>query len=236
MKTQQTFKVVMLPTEKAENCIAMYHNNKISYTTELLTKAYRDSANIKVFQLYIISDDEIKEGDWVYDNYRKVLLQAIDKANTTFFNMSLHRYKKIVATTDKSLTKIDKTGIAFETEYLLPQIPESFIQAYIKSYNESKVIEEVDLEIESEYVKGNYSNICCRCKKEFMWTDKLGFVCNDCANTRIKTRPDNTVIVHQSKMYSRDEVIEILNKYNLDNTGNNWDEFINVDEWSKEHL
>ncbi len=93
--------------------------------------------------------------------------------------------------TDKSLKVTDL--ISDKYAIYIPQIPESFIQAYIKSYNEGKPITEVDLEME-EFTDGNG-----------MFRSKRLF--------QPRTRPDNTVIIHQSKMYTREEVIAFAKKY-----------------------
>jgi len=59
---KKTHKVVMLATEKASNlCLA---DTKLV----LIKEAKYNLSNIKVQHLYIISDDEIKEGDWWYKN------------------------------------------------------------------------------------------------------------------------------------------------------------------------
>lgn len=182
---KNTFQVVMLPTEKVSPLLI---SKEINTKNQLIfAKNYdfdlfdhnKNFRHINKQHLYIISDDEIKKGDWVYDNYRKAILQAIDNANTVFFNMSLHRYEKIVATTDNSIN----------VDYPIKEIPESFIQAYIKAYNEGKPITEVDLETEPTENYDDLSNI---------------------GIFKIKTRPDNTVIVHQSKLYTKDEVHNLM--------------------------
>lgn len=103
--------------------------------------------------------------------------------------------KKIIASTDKSLVS-----------YGVKLIPESFTQAYIKAYNEGKSITEVDLEME-------LSNLA---------NDFIGNQFGDNIQ-KLKTRADNTVIIHQSKTYTRDEVIKII--YECDFSGlmtNDW--------------
>ena len=165
---KKTHKVVMLPTEKASRIHLA--NNKLIYGKELFT----DGLTGRNQHLYIISDDEIKEGDWYYSPETKQV-----------YNQSNHETslpcKKIVATTDTSLKVTDL--ISDKYAVYVPQIPESFIQAYIKAYNEGKPITEVDLEMDCDHNQ---------------MPNKVIDI--------IKTRPDNTVIIHQSKMYSRDEV------------------------------
>lgn len=171
MKTSKTYKLIMHPTEKATR---LWINGKrqLNYGAEAMA-----STNNIGQHLYIISDDEIKEGDkgWLFEDGRIKSVCRFDCTNG--LGGIRPTDKKIVATTDITL------GDIFHPD--LPQLPESFIQAYIKAYNAGKPITEVDLEV----VPG-----VCVGEPDFV----------------IKTRPDNTVIVHQSKMYSRDEVNKLL--------------------------
>jgi hypothetical protein len=64
----------------------------------------------------------------------------------------------------------------------IPAIPTAFVEAYIKAYNEGNTITEVALEYEENY----HSN-------------------ND-AYCIIKKRPDNTVIVHPVRLFTRYEM------------------------------
>lgn len=165
---KKTFKVVMLTTEKAGRI-------SLSNDGEYL---YPDDRAKNNQHLYIISDDEIKEGDWYIDD-TNLVRQSIT-SDKDYWNRRKD-YKKIVATTDKLI--FNNQGL----QQYLPQLPESFIQAYIKAYNEDKPITEVDLLCE-EVGNKEYDGIP-------------------------QTRPDNTVIVHQSKMYSRDEVEKLIHLY-----------------------
>ena len=171
MSTFKKAKVVILPTNEAKGdfskeriypCLLKY---SWMFDKEGKGKLIFIDSNIRtptqLQNLYIISDDEIKEGDWVYDDYKKCLLQAIDKANTTFFNMSLHKYKKIIATTDTSLDKyiwkqtnkkskpynvqqnIETTKKVFIS---LPQPSQQFIEKYIEEYNRGNIISDVLVE------------------------------------------------------------------------------------------
>jgi len=190
---KKTFKVVILSTNKIEDSQLMLQgsNKKLSISHPNCHNV--NSNNIWQGQhLYILSDDEIKEGDWVYDNYRKALLLAPNKNNVDFFNMTSNRYKKIVTTTDKSLyyESTKDIGIKLKGLQQLAQLPESFIKAYIKAYNEGNPITEVDLELEANTLLEDGDDL------SQMW--------------KIKTRQDNTVIIHQSKMYTKNEVVELL--------------------------
>lgn len=177
---KKTFKVVMLPTEN-RGALTLRINKP-----ELIINYSSPDNKFWINQhLYILSDDEIKEGDW-YINSGGCLFQAKNY-------LSLNTDKKIVATTDKSIGYTDRRVSPVPNFCDYPQLNESFIQAFIKAYNDGKPITEVDLEMED---KGGYRQ------------DSM----NGCWISKwiIKTRPDNTVIVHQSKMYSRDELFELL--------------------------
>lgn len=162
---KKTFKVVMLSTEKASPLFDK--KGQLEYNINPPLHGIRD-LGWKYQHLYIISDDEIKEGDWYMNKFGRLSIKVIgDKSN--------EGDKKIVATTDKSLeitvySKYISTVEGKNTRYKqLPQLPESFTQAYIKAYNEGKPITEVDLEMEYNKLYPMVEN----------------------NNLIIKTRPDN---------------------------------------------
>ena len=170
---KKTVKVVMLPTEKASN-IALGLNN-ILISTILTSNIQNRNDDFINQHLYLISDDEIKEGDWFIGQISNQVYQA--RSN----NKANWKGKKIIATTDNSIN----------VNYPIAEIPESFIQAYIKAYNEGSPITEVTVEYEETT---DYS--------------KMGR--DLCINRTFtpKTRAGNTVIIHQSKLYTRDDMIK----------------------------
>jgi len=178
---KKTVKVVMLATEKATS-ISILQSGKLWYATD-------DRVTLNHQHLYLISDDEIKEGDWV------TTCGAINDGTVSIAKYEkdlLGVGKKIIATTDKLAS-----GKCMEDRCLLhpcdgkcclPQIPESFIQAYIKAYNEGNPITEVNVSYEeTPRTPGS---------KDTIWV--------------VQTRADNTVIIHQAKMYTKDEVVKLL--------------------------
>ena len=191
--------VIMLPAEKATDCLGLIKcikDRKAMFPEDDckigdIGFGVNISEGVKEYwqkqHLYLISDEEIKECDWYYYNYN------IFKCNSKQERDDCHRMKlkRVAATTDEYLHI--KTGVGATTiEELrdVPKIPESFIKAYIKAYNEDKIITEVDLEIE-EYDE-------CILNKGFDYKSK------------IKTREDGTVIIHQSKTYIKAEIIELM--------------------------
>lgn len=124
---KKTHKVILIPCEDKQGSLHISNGDQ---------------------HLYFISNDEIKEGDWYYDTNHN----AIGK-----YDSSAQIGKKIVATTDKSLNdniKPQNREFVKALNSIIPEIPESFIQAYIKSYNDGKAIEEVDLEMDISNCKG----------------------------------------------------------------------------------
>ena len=68
MSTFKKAKVIMLPTNKPSKL-----GNLATYQGHSLAKVIKEGVNpinsaIQFWNLYIISDDEIKEDDWVYEN------------------------------------------------------------------------------------------------------------------------------------------------------------------------
>lgn len=126
--------LVMLPTENKSNI--WLRQGKLEVNSSA-------SSRINPQHLYITSDDEIKEGDWVLTPEGKIL--QFGQVGTY-----LSKDKKIIATTDSSLTV--PTDIEERKDVLydnsLPQIPESFIKKFVEEYNKGNVIKEVMVEYE----------------------------------------------------------------------------------------
>jgi len=189
---KKTVRVVMLPTTKSNkdgdivlNDAKILEPNQVRLAQLNVLTVYSDQPCTNQ-HLYLISDDEIKEGDWYIATDIKSVIQC-NKVTTYIHGGSTQSpkdlAKKIIATTDNSIN----------VNYPIAEIPESFIQAYIKAYNERSPITEVAVEviIGQGQENGETTSI-----KEW-----------------IKTRSDNTVIIHQAKMYTRDEVVSKLLLY-----------------------
>lgn len=119
--------VVLLATNKKSNLLIVYSD--VEKTNSKLTLNGFKNDNYKEYQhLYFLSDDEIKEGDWC------VVGEHISQynKNTTSLEELKGQWKKIIATTDKSLG--------------LPQPSESFIKYYVEEYNKRNIITKVLVE------------------------------------------------------------------------------------------
>lgn len=119
--------------------------------------------------LYFLSDEKIKEGDWIIVNNEDVIQMKSSYDNDMtgediWVGDSLNGYatykdncKKIIATTDKSLTfhytpldRICKTCNGLCKGYItsLPQPSQSFIKKFVEEYNKGNIITEVMVEYE----------------------------------------------------------------------------------------
>lgn len=193
---KQVHKVIMLPTEKASQ-IHLWEDEK-GKSLHLTNKEDAHTRNCQ--HLYLLSNEPIQENDWIYDikykesGHNKGL---IFQKNFKYDSNDV-LYKKIIATTDKSLGIEQMKGEPLST-FQLPQFPEAFIQKYVEAYNSGHSITEVNVEYESVY----------------LGTEGDGHSSNSWGvyEDRLKLRPNNTIIISPSRMYSREEVLNILEKY-----------------------
>jgi hypothetical protein len=196
-------KVAILPTDKAENAILIFNgrNKFAEYHKQFFTQQYLRSMGTdgcNSFHLYILSDDEIKEGDWmivtnttnnVITGYNSPIIAKYDYASS---NSCL----KIIATTDSSLTdgclnNIPLSDHTCVNKKPLPFIPQSFIDKYVSEYNKGNMIEEVIVEYE-----------------EFMTDIVIGK-----SEQVLKLNPDDTInIISIKDSWTREEVIELMSK------------------------
>lgn len=184
--------------------------------------------NNLISNLYITSDDEIKDGDYCMSiNINSKLhkpFKCVNKEafiNPEFLNsVDAKDVKKIIATTDKSLIPLFcKT----QTKNI-PQISQSFINQYIESYNKGNVITEVTVEYE-EYMKQGIFN--------------KG---DDTHYFDVKINPDNTINIKLIKdNYSREEVIILLqnvikDSYSYELEEHHGGDYRNLKKWIEENL
>jgi len=198
-------KVVMLPVDKEYNdkgdlCLFDYGLN-IAGVSDI---GYPPQ------HLYLVSDEEIREGDWEYDEVIKEINQATSKDRLDFYNKSDSGHFKIIATTDLELVEYCKgvhrlgEGCNLNNKCIYPdcrpaKIPESFVQAYVKA--EGK-IKNVNVEYEHEMLIGH--------------SPKTTHF-----NTNPKTTENNEVIIDiEEQTYTFDEVAGFIrqfeNQHNID--------------------
>lgn len=213
---QMTAKVVLLSTNQKSNLFIGEKYNKLYFD-------YNSDREFKTYQyLYLISDQEIKEGDWVYDTTEDVPegSKIIEKATHDSYLNPKAGYKKIIATTNPKLHTYYHRG---DTHNDIPKISINFIKKYIEMYNSGKPIVDVWLDT----IKGKYHTGVVDCGADDWWDS--GYHDPD----TIKVNESNEVSIHPIKdQFSRDEVLQILiqafNHY-YDNR------VINTKEWFNEN-
>lgn len=179
-----------------------------------------DTKNLLIFQhqnctevaqhLYITSDEEIKENS---------LVLLPDK---TIHRMNASDMISYLDSGSKATKLIIASTKAFMS---LPYISREFIENYIKAYNTSNVIKEVEVEYE----------VLVRTDAPFNRHRSL----NENTKIKLKVNPDNTINIKQIKYsWNRSEVVELLikamiyaNQYHEDEC---YEEDIN--DWIEENL
>ncbi len=205
----KTFKVVMLPTEK-ESAIHL-RNKKLTSNGSLngagklqlfnpplinIDKAYQ---YYNKQHLYIVSDEKIKEGDYWFNSITKDIGISNFKLGIP---LEWDSTLKIVSSSDRSLG--------------LPLIHDSFLPPFIKAYNEGKKIEELNLELNEPVCKCDTQEKLYKCPYACLSGEdcKAPNPNNDFYGLSPKVRKDNTVIIHQSKTYSKEDMIRAFNAGN----------------------
>ena len=168
------YKVIMLPTEDTTTLWKymfgeyLEHSHNIGKDNQLIAQ-----------HLYVISDEDIKEGDWyIYEG------REVNKAKNNLIPNS--KFRKIIATTNKSLSSQSKyskeeLGGAEPIKYTkLPQLPQSLIKHY------AEVGGVGDIELKYELVnEGDLYNTCINHYEEG---------CLDCYDTKLKLTDNNEVV------------------------------------------
>ena len=94
--------------------------------------------------LYVLSDDEIKKGDYIYCTITNAI--EIAKYNHDYL---IRDWKKVIVTTDTSLYIHQKETISLpERVFYLPQPSQQFIQKFVEEYNRGNIITNVLVEYE----------------------------------------------------------------------------------------
>lgn len=128
-------KIVLLPINKTYGAIEYDPQDK-KYSVE--SKQYHHKSP---HELYILSDDEIKDNDYFIEN------NNIFQAYSNFVRLNMDKtILKIIATTDSSLVVKDFDTTYKRVRVYLPSIPQSFIDKYVSEYNKGNKIEEVMIE------------------------------------------------------------------------------------------
>ena len=95
--------------------------------------------------LFITSDEEIKDGDWciLFDSFGHLFTDSAQQYIPSKGHVLNNGLCKVISSTDTILN--------------LPQPSQEFIQQYIKNYNEGNSITNVKVEYEDYWIKAEYS-------------------------------------------------------------------------------
>ncbi len=207
MENFKKAKVILLPSNKKAK---LYLDDKGIYSKN------RVDDSILRHNLYIICDDEIKEGDYFLADNRIssthnngkpnwAVCKCTEVKNTWIYCNEIpdegHNEdwtKKIIATIDTSLEidsdKLDSIGCVTKCKIQLPQPSQQFVKGFIVLYNEGNTIEDVVVEYKLTIQHNGRINNETR-----MWEN-------------LKINSDNTITIKTVKNnnYSREEVEKLI--------------------------
>lgn len=218
MKLEKEHQIIMLPSE---NKSTLYRRNNLN-TLHLGDFDYcKEGDTLRTNQhLYILSDEEIKKGDWIveygfvirYDGF------PLDESD-----------RKIIATTDIELhyNKIVEEDMHMYKESL-PHIPQHIIEAYVKKPFDKVMVEYTEIEMCFNYNGSHYGKDCSCKGGDFRKVPK--------------TDSNNCIIIHpvEEKMIPLSKVKSIIRKYENDNLYYGRDGYYSdidiAGKWIKENL
>ena len=182
METKRA-QVHMLPSNKNNIATLILKHNSVG--TLYFNHKMKDTKTLGNWQhLYVTTDEEPKEGDWVYSLLSNSIFQ-VEKFvlghvfEDRYTNISIENVRKIIATTDKSLKlpcnclgMSDKVKCDWmcktHRDYMLPQPSQAFIEKFVKEYNTGiKTTWETDLQLKVD----SYNTITIHPIKD-SWTEK----------------------------------------------------------------
>jgi hypothetical protein len=212
-KQYQECNIVMLPSSD---------KNSLIYSNSLLNKlSYGELSPSKCnhYYLYILSNDEIKEGDWCIETHIKS-----PNFNKLFKAHNKQHYLHSVEACN-NYDSIKKVIAAIDTSLKLPQIPTTFIQQYISAYNNGNVIEKCLVEVEEckvckgtkRHIVSMFGEVNCGYCQKIEGIEKLY------KKLPIKLNENNEISILlptvEKQRFSREEVVELLKQFNNDKPG-----------------
>jgi len=205
-------KVAKIPTEKASN-LWMTPLKKLRASGDY-TYAAKDSGCINQY-IYFTSSREIEKGGWYLFLKNNTICKAdYDDDNLKIVNelRKSGHVSKIEATNDTSIQSAHLGHLLGQKENGVGTIPLSFIEAYVKGD-----IKDVNIEIVTKGAwaferSSGYAGF--RCQKCATWIyDNQKEECQ--CGLSVKLRGDNSVIIHRTKTYTRDEVKNLMLRFGI---------------------
>jgi hypothetical protein len=155
--------------------------------------------------LIVISDEEIKSNNYIGDwCYSKTLNKIL--MSTSNIEAGNNEYYKVIASTNPDLK--------------LPLIPESYISHFIEEYNKGNILTEIKLEVEWYTIENQK-------------VDEKHDVDDYCIIKTTSTNEVIPVINSKERLYTREELVDIIFDFNYKNGPNNKE---GIKQWLKENL
>ena len=228
-KPHKIAQVVMLPTNDQTQIAKGHDNNRFIYADKPMSDTQNNRAGYMNQHLYILSSEEIKEGDWCIDDNNYIFKMTAEFIkNSTHHNWQEY-YKKIIATTDEALTykiSVDcgsSIGNTLHTKNL-PRPSDDFLKAFVKANGKGfdKVLVEY-IKLEEPTDDGN--------SKKYIQYD-------------LKIAPDNIITIKPVEKGKKDYGIEYLkfiatrfaHECRLKGVVSNHETCTLFDKWIKENL
>ena len=228
-KPHKIAQVVMLPTNDQTQIAKGHDNNRFIYADKPMSDTQNNRAGYMNQHLYILSSEEIKEGDWCIDDNNYIFKMTAEFIkNNTHHNWQEY-YKKIIATTDEALTykiSVDcgsSIGNTLHTKNL-PRPSDDFLKAFVKANGKGfdKVLVEY-IKLEEPTDDGN--------SKKYIQYD-------------LKIAPDNIITIKPVEKGKKDYGIEYLkfiatrfaHECRLKGVVSNHETCTLFDKWIKENL
>lgn len=169
--------ILLLATDKSNLFTRNGFLEQVTDGGDMIAQDLDGSTEWQPYELYIISDDEIKNGDNSFVYYKP---ESVAVLNDVYCQAPLKDCAKVIATTNTDLN--------------LPQIPQDFIEEYIRSYNGNEIVKEVLIETQ-----------CLTSIRVVMLDLKTPFselkqiTEPKCIESKIKISPNNTISIKKTK-------------------------------------
>lgn len=193
-KSYKECDIVMLLTKEQRWKIGNEHDDRYEFYSFVDKKLYSRQSNAhnwSLSYLYILSSEEIKEGDWYYNSSSKTIHQS-NGIEIFDYRKDKQVNWKIIASTNSEL----KEENVLCNDIPLPRLSNDFIKAFVKA--NGKGFEKVL--VEYEYKGREYVD-----EQDGIGYDKVV----------LKVSPDNTITiksVEEKTYWSREEVIQLAEK------------------------
>lgn len=161
--TKKTCPVILLPTKQTFNSLKGYLNGSLLFDfKEVYTTIPAEEGITGHFNMYILSDEDIKEGEYYFNPIANCINQCESEKRERLLRATKHNgYKKVIASTDleiirKKVYRRNNKGETlhqdargtYEWVYVMGRPPKTFIQEFIEAYNIGKPINEVLVDYE----------------------------------------------------------------------------------------